>query len=371
MKIFKPFLLMLVLAICAPILVWGAFPTTLTNAVDGETEIFASHLNNLEAKVGIDSSSVTTSLDYMLRSGSSINPGHKHTPPYGGTGIYTYVIGDLLYASNTSVLSRLAGVATGNALISGGIGVAPAWGKVGLTAHVSGILGSANGGTGNGFTKFTGPTTAEKTFTLPDASATILTTNAAVTAAQGGTGQLSYAVGDLLYASAASALSKLADVAVGQVLVSGGVGVAPAWGKVALTTHISEVLPVANGGTGYAGADWTDYSSTSVVTGWAATPTVLIYYMKVGRMVHVSFDITGTSNATTITFSLPYVAATGSKTSAACVGADAGTHVASPALVNLSPGEASVTIYKDWTGGLPWTNSGAKSVWGSFIYVTN
>ncbi|MBI4464209.1 MAG: hypothetical protein HY647_05845, partial [Acidobacteria bacterium] len=51
------------------------------------------------------------------------------------------------------------------------------------------ILGSANGGTGNGFSKFSGPTTSEKTFTLPDASATILTTNAAVTPTQGGTGQ--------------------------------------------------------------------------------------------------------------------------------------------------------------------------------------
>lgn len=51
----------------------------------------------------------------------------------------------------------------------------------------------------------------------------------AVAAAYGGTGQSSYAVGDLLYASGATALSKLADVATGQVLVSGGVGVAPAW----------------------------------------------------------------------------------------------------------------------------------------------
>ncbi len=51
------------------------------------------------------------------------------------------------------------------------------------------IITSAYGGTGNGFTKFTGPTTSEKTFTLPNASATILTSNAAVTIAQGGTGQ--------------------------------------------------------------------------------------------------------------------------------------------------------------------------------------
>lgn len=51
----------------------------------------------------------------------------------------------------------------------------------------------------------------------------------AIAAPYGGTGQTVYAVGDLLYASTTSALSKLADVAVGQVLVSGGVGVAPAW----------------------------------------------------------------------------------------------------------------------------------------------
>lgn len=71
--------------------------------------------------------------------------------------------------------------------------------------------------------------TQDRTFAFPDASATILTTNTAVTPAQGGTGIASYAVGDLLYASAAAVLSKLAGVAIGQVLVSGGVATAPAW----------------------------------------------------------------------------------------------------------------------------------------------
>lgn len=40
---------------------------------------------------------------------------------------------------------------------------------------VSGILASTYGGTGNGYTKFTGPASAEKTFTLPNASDTIAT----------------------------------------------------------------------------------------------------------------------------------------------------------------------------------------------------
>lgn len=50
------------------------------------------------------------------------------------------------------------------------------------------IIQSPYGGTGNGFTKFSGPAASEKTFILPNASSTFLTTNAAVTSAQGGTG---------------------------------------------------------------------------------------------------------------------------------------------------------------------------------------
>lgn len=66
----------------------------------------------------------------------------------GGTGISSYTIGDILYASASGVLSKLADVATGNALISGGVGVAPSYGKIGLTTHVSGTLPVVNGGTG-------------------------------------------------------------------------------------------------------------------------------------------------------------------------------------------------------------------------------
>jgi hypothetical protein len=78
---------------------------------------------------------------------------------------------------------------------------------------------------------------------VPDNAATLLATS-------GGTGQSSYAVGDLLYASTSTALSKLADVATGNALISGGVGVAPSYGKIGLTTHVSGTLPVGNGGTG-------------------------------------------------------------------------------------------------------------------------
>lgn len=66
----------------------------------------------------------------------------------GGTGQTVYAVGDILYANTTTTLAKLADVATGNALISGGVGVAPSWGKIGLTTHVSGTLAVGNGGTG-------------------------------------------------------------------------------------------------------------------------------------------------------------------------------------------------------------------------------
>ena len=82
-----------------------------------------------------------------------------------------------------------------------------------------------------------------------------------VPATAGGTGQTSYAVGDLLYADTTTTLAKLPDVATGNALISGGVGVAPSYGKIGLTTHVSGTLPVTNGGTGTA----TAFTTGSVV----------------------------------------------------------------------------------------------------------
>lgn len=56
---------------------------------------------------------------------------------------------------------------------------------------------------------------------------------------RGGTNIASYAVGDLLYASGATTLSKLADVAVGSYLRSGGVTTAPLWSTLKLPNAVT------------------------------------------------------------------------------------------------------------------------------------
>jgi hypothetical protein len=111
-------------------------------------------------------------------------------------------------------------------------------------------------------TSFSAGTTGLTPATATTGAVTLAGTLAATS---GGTGQSSYAVGDLLYASTTTALSKLADVATGNALISGGVGVAPSYGKIGLTTHVSGTLPVANGGTGIT-------SLGAGVATWLGTP---------------------------------------------------------------------------------------------------
>ena len=120
-----------------------------------------------------------------------------------------------------------------------------------------------------------------------------LTLTNALAATSGGTGQSSYAIGDILYASTSTALSKLADVATGNALISGGVGVAPSWGKIALTTHISGILPVANGGTGSATQNFVDLTTTQSIAGAKTFSNIL--------SVNAPINITVPYSASTMT----------------------------------------------------------------------
>lgn len=98
------------------------------------------------------------------------------------------------------------------------------------SANITGILPGANGGTNNGFMDFTGPATSLKTFTLPNASATILTTNAAVTVAQGGTGLTSGTSGGIPYFSSSTTIASSAALTANLPVIGGGAGAAPTVG---------------------------------------------------------------------------------------------------------------------------------------------
>lgn len=89
---------------------------------------------------------------------------------------------------------------------------------------------------------------------------------------------VSYIIGDLIYADSTATLAALASVAGGNVLRSGGIGTAPSWGKVGLTTHVSGTLPVPNGGTGATALATT----ANVQSGAAFIPTMDVVLSAMG-----------------------------------------------------------------------------------------
>ena len=223
----------------------------------------------------------------------------------GGTGQTSYTIGDIPFANTSTTLSKLLDVATGNVLLSGGVGAAPTYGKVGLTTHVSGVLPIANGGAGDAIL---GNVLLSSGVSLPSTYGKVgLTTHVSGTlpAVNGGTGQTSYTIGDIPYASGATALSKLADVATGNALLSGGVGVAPAYGKVGLTTHVSGILPAENGGTGAAAT-----GNVLLSGGVGVAPA----YGKVGLTTHVSEILPVDNGGTGLDYAEGYLVGDGTST---------------------------------------------------------
>lgn len=133
---------------------------------------------------------------------------------------------------------------------------------------------TANGGSVTSV-DVSGGTTGLTTSGGPITSSGTITVAGTLDADNGGTGQSSYTVGDILYASTTTALSKLADAATGNALISGGVATAPSWGKIGLATHVSGTLPIDNGGTGLTavGADGTVLASNGTAAVYL-NPTV-------------------------------------------------------------------------------------------------
>lgn len=169
----------------------------------------------------------------------------------GGTGQSSYTIGDTLYASGATTLSKRAAVADGNVFRSAGIGAAPIWGKVRLSGSptdITGILAPANGGTGFATYAVGDLLLADTTSTLARLAAVagvkcLVTTAAGVAPTwslldySAITG--SFTTGDLLYALNGTSLTRRAAVAVGSVLASAGVATAPVWSDVPTLTDLT------------------------------------------------------------------------------------------------------------------------------------
>jgi hypothetical protein len=284
------------------------FPTTLTAAVDGTTEIVAGHINNVEEKIGIDNSADADSLDYKVRNTASVDPGHKHSKLWASDGSPEAVSVD-------------------------------ASGKVGIGTET------------------------------PTSLLNLVATAPSITLTESVGGKRG-----LLTMDATDGLQLGSDTRVGVWLLNGtwyeGLTLLST-GKVGINKDIpSAALDVVGDivASGNIGVDEVDYGATSTIVGWSTLSLVFqnIGVKKIGKTVFVKFIISGTSNAITTSFTLPYSA----------------TGIPGIFLFRAVDNTSSVTVgYGTMSGStvtlyttpelVGWTGSGTKSVSGQFLYETS
>ena len=134
----------------------------------------------------VSSGGATPAISLASGYGDTLNPYASKTAnfvlaaPNGSAGVPTFraIVAADIPTLNQSTTGSAATLTTPRAIYGNNFD-----GSAALTQ----VIASTYGGTGNGFTKFTGATTAERTYTLPDASSTIVVQGGALGTPSSGT----------------------------------------------------------------------------------------------------------------------------------------------------------------------------------------
>jgi hypothetical protein len=187
-------------------------PFTAVTTFSFDNTVHACGHGNIEVHVQEQRSST----DYIDMPGAEV-----HVNPLSP---YTVTVGPFPSArTGRAIYACWGGASSGGAGdVSGG------------TASATGEMAVYGDTTGKAITRslfiLSGPATSAKTYTFPNASATILTTNAAVTVGQGGTGINSGVSGGVPYFSATSTMASSPALGANLPVIGGGPGAAPATG---------------------------------------------------------------------------------------------------------------------------------------------
>jgi predicted CDP-diglyceride synthetase/phosphatidate cytidylyltransferase len=264
---------------------------------------------------------------------------------YGGTGLQSGLSGGIPYFSTNTTVASSALLTANGVVVGGGAGIAP---YTIIPGTNNTVLRGSTGGAPS-FGQIQNGDIANGTIDLTTKVTGLLPLN------HGGTNSDlsgSVAVGDLLTGTAIG-FSRLADIATGNVLISGGIGAAPSWGKVGLTSHVSGVLPITNGGTNsgaaLSGSSIIVSDGVSIIQGAKGTTTTVLHGDAGGVPTYGQVVTADIANDAITTIKI----LDGNVTT---------TKLADNAVTTIKISDANVTVSKLGTSGVPDANR---------VYTTN
>lgn len=117
------------------------------------------------------------------------------------------------------------------------------------------------------------------------------------------------------------------------------------------------------------GEGWQEFTTT--IVGFSSNTIREIWYKRVGKAVLVNFHISGTSNATNLTFTLPFINTNNGQVEVMVAARvqNSGAFLAIPGMAFLAVNSSTVSVFKDFAAAT-FSNTGTKSVQGQLWYQT-
>jgi nitrogen fixation protein len=114
---------------------------------------------------------------------------------------------------------------------------------------------------------------------------------------------------------------------------------------------------------------WVDYSATSTITGWSSFVNKVLRYKVVGKQVFVSYLISGTSNSTSTSFTLPFTSVSAQYNEAPNRSFNNGVAYHGFGIIAASSATMSFSYWTTATANTStWTASGTKWISGQIFY---